>query len=218
MNNIFFNPFVGPNYQTNGFNGVKLLILGESHYCGDQCDACGLQSNNDCSDFTKQVINIYFEYKQGKRPHENWMRTFTKFTNVILEKKVDNDTLIDFWDSVIFYNYVQSSTKGPRIPPSHEQFEESVDGFFEVLDQYRPDLILVWGERLWDNLHNGRWGEENILDNENGRFYYYKVGNKEIPAYKVYHPSTRYFNYSYSKYLKEAIRLVSNLKLNVGGN
>lgn len=212
MKNVFYYPRVGKNYE-KGFNGVKLFILGESHYCGEKCEICGKQSNNDCSDFTIKVLSRYINYKKGNGEHEDWMRTFTRFTNVLLEEQVDNETLIDFWDSVIFYNYVQSSTEGPRISPTSQQFKEGKDAFIEVLEEYKPDLILVWGERLWDNLPDiGRWGNENILDNENGRFYYYKIENKEIPAYSIYHPSTQYFNYEYSKYLKESIRLVSKLK------
>ena len=208
MKNVFFSPFVGKNYEHKGFNGLKLLILGESHYCGEDCESCGDISNNECADFTKTVIHGFINYKRGNEDHADWMRTFTRFTNVLLNDKVDNETLIDFWDSVVFYNYVQSSTNGPRISPTSLQFEKSKNAFIEVLEVYKPDLILVWGERLWYNLPDtGKWGEEDILDN--GKFYYYKVGDKETPAYKIYHPSTQYFNYEYSKYLKEAMRLAS---------
>jgi len=212
MKNVFFYPRVGKNYE-KGFNGLKLLILGESHYCDEKCESCGKQSKHDCSDFTKDVFNRYIDYKKGNGENEKWMNTFTRFTNVILENQVDNETLIDFWDSVIFYNYVQSSTKGPRISPTSQQFNESKDAFIEVLEKYKPDLIVVWGHRLWDNLPDiGRLGNENILDDANSQFYYFKIENKEIPALKIYHPSSSSFNNEYSKYLKEAIRLVSKLE------
>lgn len=217
MENVFFNPNVGNDYELKGFNGLKLLILGESHYCDEECEDCGKKSQNECSDFTSSVISRYLNYKKKKGKFRPWMRTFTRFTNILLESKVDNQTLINFWDSVIFYNYVQSSTSGPRRSPTWRQFNESKDGFIEVLEKYKPDLILVWGERLWDNLPNiGRWGEENILDNANGRFYYYNINKKEIPAYSIYHPSSSSFSYEYSKYLKESMRLVSQqLKLSI---
>ena len=213
MNKIFFNPHVGKNYETNKFNDIKLFILGESHYCGDACEICGLKSNNDCSNFTTDVLNRYFNYKKGKTGHEDWMKTFTRFTNILLGGQVANKTNLEFWDSVIFYNYVQSSTKGPRTPPTAQQFIDSEEAFFLVLKKYHPDLILVWGKRLWQNLSgNGRWGEEKILDNKFGNLYYYRVGEIEIPAYFVFHPSTSYFNYEYSKYMKEAIEIVKKLK------
>lgn len=217
MTNVFFNPNVGKNYELEGYNGLKLLILGESHYCGEDCEDCGKESQSECSNFTLNVLNSYLNYKRGSGEHERWMNTFTRFTNILLGEQVNNETLINFWNAVIFYNYVQSSTNGPRIAPTPKQFEDSKDGFIKILKKYKPDLILVWGERLWNNLPNtGRWGEENILDNANGRFYYYNINNKEIPAYSIYHPSSSSFSYEYSKHLKESINLVSEqLKLNM---
>jgi hypothetical protein len=44
MENIFFRPYVGENYFNKGYLGKKLLILGESHYCGKIYDVncqCG---------------------------------------------------------------------------------------------------------------------------------------------------------------------------------
>lgn len=212
MQSVFYHPHVGKNYETEGFMGVKLLILGESHYCSERkkCEVCGIGSNrHDCNNFTIKVIDEGFlAYKKGQGEFERWMNTFTRFTNVVLDNQADAETLVDFWDSVIFYNYVQSSTVGPRISPTSQQFVESEEAFFEVLEKYKPDLIIVWGNRLWDNLGNGRWAEENILDDVNHRFYYYKISSKEIPAFHVYHPSTKQFNYYSTKLIKEAIRLV----------
>ena len=218
MESVFYFPRIGKNYQTTGYNGLKILILGESHYCGERvnCEICGKLSNrDDCNNFTISVLDDkYFAYKLGHGEFDDWMRTFTRFTNVFLGNQVSNEELIDFWDSVIFYNYVQSSTLGPRKNPTQQQFSESEKAFFEVLDMYNPDLILVWGKRLWDNLNDdGRWGDDNILDDFGQKFYYYKINEREIPAYFVYHPSTSKFNYDTTKYLKEVLRLV-NLEKN----
>lgn len=210
MKNVFFYPRVGKNYE-KGYKGVKLLILGESHYCHEGCKKCDKSSSIECSDFTIKRINSFIKYKKGSGEYGPWMKTFTCFTNILLEEQVENELVMDFWDSVIFYNYVQSSLKGSRTSPTRKQFEESNDAFFEVLKKYEPDLILVWGKRLWRNLPDtGIWGEKNILDSE--PFYYYKVKNKEIPLYVVCHPSTSRFDYTYSKYLKESIRLAKSSK------
>lgn len=212
LKNVFFYPYVGKKYE-NGFKGVKLLILGESHYCGDGCEICGKKSGKDCPDFTTVVLDRYLNYKQGNGPHEGWMNTFTRFTNILFGKRIDNKTLVNFWDYVMFYNYVQSSTKGPRISPSKQQFEESEDAFTEVLRKYIPDLILVWGYRLWYNLPDiGYSGSVNILNNGEVEFYYYKVGNKDIPAYKVPHPSCPYFDYGYSEHLRKIISFIGKMK------
>jgi len=213
MKNVFFEPRVGANYESKGLNGQKLLVLGESHYCKKGCTDCGNSTHTECRNFTKDVFAEYLDYKNGNGEFDYWMKTYTKFSNILFEKKLDIDELEEFWDSVIFYNYVQSATEEMRVSPSEEQFERSLDAFIEVLEEYKPDLIIVWGARLWEMLPDiGRKGEENVLDNGNGQFYYFKVGDKEIPAYSIYHPSSSSFSYEHSKYLKEAIRLVSLTK------
>ena len=34
MDNVFFTPYIGPNYP-QGYKGKKILALGESHYIND---------------------------------------------------------------------------------------------------------------------------------------------------------------------------------------
>lgn len=213
MKNVFFEPRVGANYESKGFNGIKLLILGESHYCGDRCEDCGDLNNIRCKKFTDNQFKKFFNNKKGIGEFNGWMKTYTRFSNILHDKHLNVDELEDFWNSVIFYNYVQSSAEEMGVSPSKEQFDNSLDAFIEVLEEFKPDFIIVWGVRLWNVITLfGRKSEESILDNGNGPFYYFKTGGKEIPAYSIYHPSSRYFTYEYSKYLKEAIRLVSLTK------
>lgn len=212
LSHTFYYPLVGSKYK-NGINGVKLLILGESHYCDEGCEVCGIKSGFDCSEFTIGVLERFINYKRRIGAHESWMTTFTRFTNVLFGEAIPDSKLIEFWDSIIFYNYVQSSTKGPRISPSFEQFDESKDSFFNILSIYKPDLIIVWGKRLWENLpDNGKWGNENILDGKYGKFYYYNTEGKKIPSFCVHHPSTSYYNYNYTKYFDEIFKIITKNK------
>jgi hypothetical protein len=76
----------------------------------------------------------------------------------------------------------------------------------EALNVYKPDIIFAWGERLWNKLpDNGYWGKNYIIDEQGGKLYFYKTQTKDIPAYRVYHPSTSYFNYDCSKYLQQVM-------------
>ncbi|KFF15726.1 hypothetical protein [Chryseobacterium sp. JM1] len=72
LNYTFYHPIVGSKYE----NGIKLLILGESHYCNEGCDLCGIKSGYDCSQFTIEVLKRYVDYKNGNGNHESWMTTF----------------------------------------------------------------------------------------------------------------------------------------------
>jgi hypothetical protein len=211
MENVFFKPWLGEQYTTGGFSGRKILILGESHHCGDLCKTCGIIGETECENFTTNVINSYLNYKKKKINHENWMNTFTRFTNILIGTQINSDETISFWNSVIFYNYVQIALEGPRMSPSLQDFTRSKNAFIEVINEYKPDLIIIWGERLWAKLDklkdDGYWGEE-ILDGRNGKIFYFRVSDINIPAYKIYHPASSAFCYEDSKYLQEALRLV----------
>ncbi|GAP72402.1 hypothetical protein SAMD00024442_30_28 [Candidatus Symbiothrix dinenymphae] len=190
MKNVKFSPWVGTKYATKGYNGKKILVLGESHH--------GAYTE---SDLTQVVLNRFLNYKRGQGEHEDWMNTFTTFANVVIGKQVDDATMIDFWESVVFYNFVQKAVaKGSRTSPPDEDFKNSYPAFFEVLEEYKPDLVIAWGERLWKHL------PDNGV--RKGKFYYYPVEGKEIPACQVSHPASSTFGYEESTpYLQEAIKL-----------
>ena len=54
--NVYFQPWIGDNY---GSSYPRILIIGDSHYCGDEnCKFCGVRGNKPieefgaCSNFT----------------------------------------------------------------------------------------------------------------------------------------------------------------------
>jgi hypothetical protein len=206
MKNVFFPPWVGKFYFEKGYNGKKIMVLGESHYCGD-CDSCK-NTIEECR-FVINLVNDYLNYKNRNGKFYNWMRTFTRFTNIFFGEQCNIEKINNFWNSIIYYNYVQKSTEDKRISPTQQMFKNSEDAFFQILKEYNPDIIIVWGKRLWDSLpDNGYWDDKYVLDEQGGKFYFYKGKEKDIPAYYIYHPSTSYINYECTKYLNEVIRLI----------
>ena len=211
MENVFFKPWVGKSYN-QGYLGKQILVLGESHYCGHckENNQCGDLSINDdaCRNFTTNTIKSFLNYQKGEEAHCRWMNTNTKFTNVFHNEKVNVETMLQFWDSIIFYNYVQFGTDGPRISPKKSEFSESEKAFFEVLKEYKPDIVIVWGKRLWDKLPNSIANVDfHTLRNADEKFYFSDKAGKKIQVYVIYHPSIGYFNYGCHDYLKKALRL-----------
>lgn len=41
MSEINFKPWVGKKYLSEGYNGKRILVLGESHYCKDVLEQDG---------------------------------------------------------------------------------------------------------------------------------------------------------------------------------
>ncbi|GJH40595.1 hypothetical protein RCZ04_11450 [Capnocytophaga sp. HP1101] len=205
LHSVLFTPYIGEKYE-QGYQGKKVLVLGESHY---SADAEGNASLDDPT-FTNYIVQEFKNYQKGEREHANWMRTFTKFAKVFHNGELSADEIVDFWERVVFYNYVQEPMAGPRQSPTTEQFAKSEKAFWEVLETYQPDIIVVWSHRLWINMpYTGEYrSKENTLINKGKGFYYYKVGNKEIAAMYISHPSATNFHYQtvYNE-LKEAFNL-----------
>lgn len=140
MKDVKFLPWVGRNYEA-GRNGKRIMVLGESHYCSSPADA------------TPSITNrVIADLLDPQSEHEGYKNTYTKFANALAGKPLTWDEKITLWHSLLFYNYVQVPLPSPRIAPTPQDFALSEAAFFEVLNTYRPDAVLVWGSRLYNNL------------------------------------------------------------------
>ena len=212
MSHINFKPWVGKNYSSSGYKGKRILVLGESHYCGELneggichplCSREKIQS--DCFSFTEDVIHDYIYSYRG----EPYQQTFLCFERGVLGKELTQQEREEFWQSVIFYNYIQYAQNGARTAPQLEHWAKSELAFKELLEEYMPDYIIVWGVRLYGGLPD--WdGEGSILQvNENAKtdVWTYNIKGKRIPAIKVHHPSSpsgkswNYWHEFYKKFL-----------------
>lgn len=196
MKNVFFKPWVGENYQSGGIFDKKILILGESHYCGG-CDKCGLKFAQECEDFTTtKVIKDYLAARVCENTWEKWMNTNLKFERSLVNKETDGDESQKIWNSIAFFNFLQVALDGSRKAGSPEDYYEGQTAFLEVINELQPDLIIVWGAtRMYDWLPDEGWekGDEWVESGykiKNG-FYTLKNGFKSRIV-NIYHPSVGY--------------------------
>ncbi len=195
MNKVFFKPWIGKDFHTHGHMGKKILVLGESHYCEIEkvCDECGTTgSKPGCKEFTNGTVQAFLQYKKTGQSHSGWMNTYTKFGNVLANRKLDGIETENFWHAVAFYNFVQIAVVDKRTPPSPANFRFSDTAFFDVLSSLRPDVVIAWGERLWNNLPSAGQGVQ--IDDLTYHVYTLADGT-HIPLFYVYHPSSYRFNY-----------------------
>lgn len=177
MKHVKFEPWVGMDYSTGGVYNKKVLVLGESHY----------GSGEDSPDDTIGTIEEFVYEYQG----EPYQQTFLCFERALAGREIGQNEREQLWKSIMFYNFFQKSTTGPRTAPNMEAMEESTNAFRELLEHYQPDCIIVWGVRLYDLLP-GWDGTESQIDigKEWTRVWNYKINGKIIPAMCVYHPSS----------------------------
>ena len=121
MKHVIFSPWVGKHYHT-GWNGKRMMVLGESHYCASSEEAVPQITNRTITDLM-----------DADSEHEGYKNTYTKFANALAGKFLSFDERKRLWHSVLFYNYVQVPMSGARIPPTTQEFAQSETAFFEVL-------------------------------------------------------------------------------------
>mgnify|MGYP000029413442 CR=1 FL=1 len=196
MTPIRFKPYIGKNYH---HQDLKILILGESHYLNEN-DFLDYKNEKERIELiTHYVVNKYIEYKSNGKGFARWMNTFTKFGNVIHNKRMNNIETINFWEKCSFYNYVQFPTRKARVSPTNEEFLKSKNAFETVIQQTKPDLVIFWGQRLWNNFpkENYKKGEIETL-----KFNY------SLPILVLPHPSSSKFNYSLFDRINDYIKLI----------
>lgn len=180
MSNIVFLPWK-PSGDPR-FNGIRLLLVGESHY-----DEGEPPAPNQVSSFTSEIVTRWGAKAEG----------YTRFFgNIYATFNGDgahwsSDEFKHFWNSVSFYNYVQSFVHGEaRVRPTAKQFAESADAFHAVLDELKPDAILIVGQATWDQM-----SERNaeLVDRDEdglGSMWRYDFSGGHCLAGHTHHPSS----------------------------
>lgn len=135
-----FEPWIGKDYREGFDEGVRLLVLGESHWGKMEWEH---------SEFTRNVVRKWcFEERD---------RFFTTIAKLVLGLPpgvyLSNSARQTFWNQVAFYNYVPCIVgPGPRDRPSDTKWALAQEPFRDVVDELMPHAILVLGKELWWHL------------------------------------------------------------------
>ncbi len=186
---VNFQPWVGDKYREQDF---KIMHLGESFYLwkeiiNDHGEENARKKVNEWKDFSTTVIEEYLK-GDSKQP------TYTKACRIFS----DDDREI-VWDKVIFYNFFQevvgSSSKDKKyISPS--LIEQSQKALYEILEMYKPNLIIVWGAGKL----NYKWLPDHpfeYTDKDTNVWSYNAYPN--IFFWTIYHPAAPVFNRRYGQ-------------------
>lgn len=198
FDNVFFLPWVGCNYENGGIFKKRILVVGDSHYCSD-CTECGVlnpkakASEFECRNLTKDCIEGYLDDSVS---FQKWMGTFRRFERALSGNlSSTRSESKEIWQSLAFYNFVQAANKDkPREPYSQEAYEKSLSCFWKVFEELNPEAVIVWGNRVWNQLPPENWDYTKPIDSysEVGT---YKINGKEIPFILSCHPSSSLFSY-----------------------
>ena len=158
------------------------MALGESHYCGKPSD--------DVPSVTNDVIRRYLNPKEE---FEGWMNTYTKFIRALSgDYDIARDSSSSWWNRILFYNFVQVPMTGARVAPTEDEFRNSDNAFFEMLEKYHPDVVIAWGKRLYSELPNRGHEGLYITDPNNKKLdtWVYRLSTgKDTRVLPITHPS-----------------------------
>jgi hypothetical protein len=191
-----FTPWIGSYYE-NGINNKKTIILGEAHYLKD------VENNNwnlpeNKPKFTKACISaqIGIDDGDGKWTHPFFTKIVSAITGIT---KPNNEQKAEFWNSVIFMNYIQEFVDGgARKRPTKDQWEQAVSNFQNTIKIYKPENVFVFGYDLWD--HISKYLNNTVIEqvkfsgkkrSTNSHF----ISDDEKYSFNVlpfYHPSSRF--------------------------
>jgi len=137
MEHVRFTPWIGSKYAAGNRFGLRVLVLGESHYGDPQADNTGI---------TPFVVRNY-GMPLGGGPF------FAKTVKVLLQMDgtvgLTAKDRAETWEHVAFYNYIQEIVgDGPRQRPTHEMWLAAERPFLEVVEALRPNVVLALGREL----------------------------------------------------------------------
>ncbi|MEQ7154989.1 hypothetical protein [Brevundimonas aurifodinae] len=168
---------------------VRLLVVGESHY--EEPPQWLDDGRVLPSDYTVKIIEEWGLTPEKRHPF------FAGIFECLTGDEWVNEParLADFWQNLLFYNYVQRLVKGgARNAPSATDWAFSHPRFRPALEMLKPEAILILGRRLWRNMDD----EDAMLLESSDPLQtvvgYRLADGRMIPALHIRHPSSAGFS------------------------
>lgn len=205
-------PYVGKKYEDSTLFGVRVMVVGASHYCGkfdkrtgcnSECKCFGKLKVNYrdrnkkireqyfgpcCQLFTKNVVERYL-YGDSSNGDGGWKRTYTKFLKSLF-KNLDASAgdCRKLVEHLAFTEYLQgaegrdASDKNDKLFTDHRHYEV----LKENIAKHCPGVVIVWGDRVWTQIEKRCNGTPLSLTRRETM-----IGNHAVQFVKVSHPSRR---------------------------
>jgi hypothetical protein len=131
------------------YNGVRLLILGESHYDADPPAPDSVEELQ----FTQAIVRDRHSCA-GQRRNAFFPGIYRAVTGK--DWSAGDRAVGAFWKQVYFANYLQEFLPGPGAAVPAAWFRAAEEPFHDLLEQIQPEAVLVLGVRLWRSMPEGR--------------------------------------------------------------
>ena len=208
-NHVRFYPWIGSHYEDGLMGGNKVLILGESHYCDDVPE--GQKQRHNCPKESCHYCDLCYMDIECHLKTQDTIREFLRgiayraqrvFGKRVIGRYLSREEEFDFWNRIAFYEYIQYSQTGPRVPLNRGDPYVNQEAFLELLDYLKPDRIIVWGKRFYPFLAHF-FGQEVQVHPKFTRAFTMTIRN--TPVLIMDHPSSSYCSWKWNDVLKPFI-------------
>ncbi len=134
-------PWTGSKY-TDGINGKRILIVGESFYKDRTYSDMSLYHPS-----SEEAINKYLGGMKQKT-----LDNLTSILTGLIGEELTQDVKESLWDHVMMYNFIQDYLReGPqdksRFPIDSIRAGKQL--LLKVLETYNPDLVVICSQQIW---------------------------------------------------------------------
>lgn len=197
---VNFRPWVGRNHQSSRW-GLRVLVLGESHY--------KWEGKDPGRDETTRIVREHWMAGERRRFSTNTVAAFLGHRSVLTDERIS-----EFWDSVLFYNFVQSALPGARTRPTEDQWCKAQKAFREVLKRHEPQVVVALGYQLWKQMPGGELEEGpqwKVAGQAARDTCFYSAGPGRALAGCIKHPSSGFSSRAWYPWLRELLKLASKV-------
>lgn len=162
---VKFLPWIGDKYEEGIYydekgelcygkgKGKKVLVVNECLYKDEtEKDAERAVGNAKLSWLVYELIHRFIDDSSNFSLVVNH-RPFIQFERALAgRERLTMRERTELWNHLAFYTYVQKTLSFPQPYPTENQYICSEEAFKNVLMSFSPDVIVVWGKRLFNHL------------------------------------------------------------------
>ena len=219
---VKFLPWIGDKYEEGIYydekgelcygkgKGKKVLVVNECLYKDEtEKDAERAVGNAKLSWLVYELIHRFIDDSSNFSLVVNH-RPFIQFERALAgRERLTMRERTELWNHLAFYTYVQEPLEDSKSFPTKDQYEKSEDIFSVLMKECVPDVIIVWGKRLYGNLSiKGQQGEDIWTENEYTETWRLFTGNqKRVEVLPIPHPAYIGFVFSnWHQIIMEAVK------------
>jgi hypothetical protein len=175
-----FKPWEGKGYGSEDVAGLRLMVLGESHYAAAEDDSDSL------------TVDVVRAHLSGAR-----REGFLSLWSSLLAGKgpFAHMSAHEVIESVVFSNFVQAlAGEHHDNRPTETMWAAAALPFCGLLDERRPDAVLVLGQATWNHVRFEEEDASKMEDHRDEHRTWTRPDGHQIVATWINHPRSRGFS------------------------